>query len=151
MEQVAPRGEEPPCPGTPPDDLGGSDDEQGTEDGRSSDSWRSASTARKEPPNFKERGRKPDVFTRKREELEDFLIEFGRYLCLNEAIYPSESKRIDLFLLFIKHTWAQHRSREVEDDYAGKDAVDQRWKTWCDLRHWLREDFEPHDREGTAE
>ncbi|KAK1219043.1 hypothetical protein PQX77_018249 [Marasmius sp. AFHP31] len=150
-ERAAPGGEEPPCPGTPPDNPGRSDDEQGSDDGGSSDSWRSASTARKEPLSFKERGRKPDVFTGKREELEDFLMEFGRYLCLNEAIYPSESERINLFLSFIKHVWARHQSREVEDDYAEKDTADQRWKTWCDLRHRVREDFEPHDQEGTAE
>ncbi|KAK1234710.1 hypothetical protein PQX77_002081 [Marasmius sp. AFHP31] len=100
-ERAAPGGEEPLHPGTPPDDPGRPDDEQGSNDGRGSDSWRSTSTTQKELPNFKERGRKPDVFTGKREELEDFLIEFGKYLCLNEAIYPSESEKIDLFLLCI--------------------------------------------------
>ncbi|KAK1221865.1 hypothetical protein PQX77_015314 [Marasmius sp. AFHP31] len=150
-ERAAPRGEEPPRPGTPPDNLGGSDDEQGSDDRRSSNSWRFTSTTQKEPPDFKERGRKPDVFTGKREELEDFLTEFGRYLCLNKAIYPGESEKIDLFLLFIKHAWARHRSKEVEEDYVGKDTADQRWKTWCDLHHRLREDFKPHDREGTVE
>ncbi|KAK1215798.1 hypothetical protein PQX77_021581 [Marasmius sp. AFHP31] len=131
--QVAARGDEPPRPGTPPDDLGGSDGEQG------SDSWRSASI--KEPPSFKERGRKPDVFTGERE----------KYLRLNEAIYPSTSNKIDLLLSFIKHVWARHRSKEIEDDYANKNFDEWRWKTWGDLRRWLREDFEPHDQEGTAE
>ncbi|KAK1234777.1 hypothetical protein PQX77_002014, partial [Marasmius sp. AFHP31] len=105
-ERVAPGGEEPLRPGTPPDNPGGSDDEQGSDNGKGSNSWRSASI--KEPPNFKERGRKPDVFTGKREEMEDFLMEFGRYLCLNETIYPSTSNKINLFLLFIKHIWARH-------------------------------------------
>ncbi|KAK1226610.1 hypothetical protein PQX77_010405 [Marasmius sp. AFHP31] len=102
--QVAPRGEGPPRPSTPPDDPGRSDNEQGSDNGKGSNNWRSASI--KEPPNFKERGRKPDVFTRKREEVEDFLMEFGRYLCLNKAIYPSASNKIDLLLSFIKHVWA---------------------------------------------
>ncbi|KAK1225903.1 hypothetical protein PQX77_011136 [Marasmius sp. AFHP31] len=101
--QVAPRGEEPPRPSTPPDDPGGSDNEQGSNDGKGSDSWRSASV--KEPLSFKGRGRKPDVFTGKREEVEDFLMEFSRYLCLKEAIYPSMSNKIDLMLSFIKHVW----------------------------------------------
>ncbi|KAK1219291.1 hypothetical protein PQX77_017996, partial [Marasmius sp. AFHP31] len=115
--RVAPGGNEPPRPGTPPGDPNGSDGEQGSDDGRGSDSWRSASV--KEPPSFKERGRKPDVFTGKREEVDDFLMDFG--------------------------------SKEIEDDYANKAFADWRWKTWRDLRHRLREDFEPHDREGTAE
>ncbi|KAK1221884.1 hypothetical protein PQX77_015304 [Marasmius sp. AFHP31] len=93
--QVAPGGDEPPHPGMPPDDPGGSDGEQGSDNGRGSDSWRSASV--KEPPSFKERGRKPDVFTGKREEVEDFLMEFGRYLRLNEAIYPRDLADIDEF------------------------------------------------------
>ncbi|KAK1215883.1 hypothetical protein PQX77_021488 [Marasmius sp. AFHP31] len=147
--RVAPGGEEPLRPGTPPDDPGGSGDEQGSDDGKGSNSWRSASV--KEPPSFKERGRKPDVFTRKRKEVEDFLMEFGRYLRLNEAIYPSTSNKIDLLLSFIKHVWARHQSKEIEDDYTNKDFADWRWKTWGDLRCRLREDFEPHDREGTAE
>ncbi|KAK1223871.1 hypothetical protein PQX77_013237 [Marasmius sp. AFHP31] len=147
--RVAPGGDEPSRPGTPPGDPDGSDGEQGSDDGRGSDSWRSASV--KEPPSFKERGRKPDVFTGKREEVDDFLMDFGRYLRLNEAIYPSASNKIDLFLSFIKHVWARHRSKEIEDDYANKAFADWRWKTWGDLRHRLREDFEPHDREGTAE
>ncbi|KAK1215917.1 hypothetical protein PQX77_021458 [Marasmius sp. AFHP31] len=115
--QVAPGGNEPPRPGTPPGDPDGSDGEQGSDDGRGSGSWRSASV--KEPPSFKERGRKPDVFTGKREEVDDFLMDFG--------------------------------SKEKEDDYANKAFADWRWKTWGDLRHRLREDFKPHDREGTAE
>ncbi|KAK1215615.1 hypothetical protein PQX77_021772 [Marasmius sp. AFHP31] len=78
-------------------------------------------------------------------------MDFGRYLRLNEAIYPSASNKIDLLLSFIKHVWARHRSKEIEDDYANKAFADWRWKTWRDLRHRLREDFEPHDREGTAE
>ncbi|KAK1219015.1 hypothetical protein PQX77_018267 [Marasmius sp. AFHP31] len=131
-ERVAPRGDEPLHPGTPPDDPGGSDGEQGSDDGRGSDSWRSASV--KEPPSFKERGRKPDVFTGKREEVEDFLMEFRRYLRLNEAIYPSASNKIDLFLSFIKHVWARHRSKEIDGDYANKNFADWRWKTWGDLR-----------------
>ncbi|KAK1215945.1 hypothetical protein PQX77_021426, partial [Marasmius sp. AFHP31] len=151
--RAAPGGEEPPRPGTPPDDPDGSDGEQGSDNGRGSDSWRSASV--KEPPSFKERGRKPvdilDVFTGEREKVEDFLMEFGRYLRLNEAIYPSASNKIDLFLSFIKHVWARHRSKEIEDDYANKGFDEWRWKTWGDLRRRLREDFEPHDREGTAE
>ncbi|KAK1215944.1 hypothetical protein PQX77_021440 [Marasmius sp. AFHP31] len=102
---VAPGGDEPSRPGTPPGDLDGSDGEQGSDDGKGSDSWRSASV--KEPPSFKERGRKPDVFTGEREKVEDFLMEFGRYLRLNEAIYPSASNKIDLFLSFIKHVWAR--------------------------------------------
>ncbi|KAK1223683.1 hypothetical protein PQX77_013441 [Marasmius sp. AFHP31] len=134
-EQIAPGGEEPPRPSS--------------DDGKGSNRWRSASI--KELPNFKERGRKPDVFTGKREEVEDFLMEFGRYLCLNEAIYPSASNKIDLLLTFIKHVWACHQSKEIEDDYTNKDFADWRWKTWGDLRHRLREDFEPHDGEGTAE
>ncbi|KAK1222536.1 hypothetical protein PQX77_014606 [Marasmius sp. AFHP31] len=147
--RVAPGGNEPPRPGTPPGDPDGSDGEQGSDDGRGSDSWRSASV--KEPPSFKERGRKPDVFTGKREEVDDFLMDFGRYLRLNEAIYPSTSNKIDLLLSFIKHVWARHRSNEIEDDYANKAFADWRWKTWRDLRHRLKEDFKPHDREGTAE
>ncbi|KAK1227321.1 hypothetical protein PQX77_009685 [Marasmius sp. AFHP31] len=111
--RVAPGRDEPLRPGTPPDDPDRSDGEQGSDNGRSSDSWRSASA--KEPPSFKERGKKPDVFTGDREKVEDFLMEFRRYLCLNEAIYPSASNKIDLLLSFIKH------------------------------------DFEPHGREGTAE
>ncbi|KAK1216655.1 hypothetical protein PQX77_020710 [Marasmius sp. AFHP31] len=146
--RVTPGGDEP-CPGTLPDDPGGSDGEQGSDDGRGSDSWRSASI--KEPPSFKERERKPDVFTGKREEVEDFLMEFRRYLCLNKAIYPSASNKIDLFLSSIKHVWAHHRSKEIEDDYANKNFADWRWKTWGDLCCRLREDFEPHDWEGTAE
>ncbi|KAK1217578.1 hypothetical protein PQX77_019767 [Marasmius sp. AFHP31] len=146
--QVAPRGNEPPRPGTPPGDPDGLDGEQGSDDGRGSDSWRSASV--KEPPSFKERGRKPDVFTGKREEVDDFLMDFGRYLRLNRAIYPSASNKIDLFLSFIKHVWARHRSKEIEDDYANKAFADWRWKTWRDLCHRLREDFEPHNREGTT-
>ncbi|KAK1216711.1 hypothetical protein PQX77_020640 [Marasmius sp. AFHP31] len=98
-----------------------------------------------------ERGRKPDVFTGEREKVEDFLMEFGRYLRLNEAIYPSASNKIDLLLSFIKHVWARHQSKEIEDDYANKSFDEWRWKTWGDLRHQLREDFEPHGREGTAE
>ncbi|KAK1223088.1 hypothetical protein PQX77_014049 [Marasmius sp. AFHP31] len=147
--RVAPGGDEPSCPGTPPGDPDGSDGEQGSDDGRGSNSWRSASV--KEPPSFKERGRKPDVFTGKREEVDDFLMDFGRYLRLNEAIYPSASNKIDLLLSFIKHVWARHRSKEIEDDYANKAFADWRWKTWRDLCHRLREDFKPHDWEGTAE
>ncbi|KAK1222704.1 hypothetical protein PQX77_014448 [Marasmius sp. AFHP31] len=147
--RVAPGGEEPPRPGTLPDDPDGLDGEQGSDNGRGSDSWGSASI--KEPPSFKERGRKPDVFTGEREKVEDFLMEFGRYLHLNEAIYPSVSNKIDLLLLFIKHVWARHRSKEIEDDYANKSFDEWRWKTWGDLRRRLREDFEPHNREGTAE
>ncbi|KAK1215622.1 hypothetical protein PQX77_021779 [Marasmius sp. AFHP31] len=147
--RVAPRGEEPLRPGTPPDDPGRSDNEQGSDDRKGSNSWRSASI--EEPPNFKERGRKTDIFTGKREEVEDFLMEFGRYLRLNEAIYLSTSNKIDLLLSFIKHVWARHQSKEIEDNYANKDFADWRWKTWGDLCHRLREDFEPHDREGTAE
>ncbi|KAK1215318.1 hypothetical protein PQX77_022077 [Marasmius sp. AFHP31] len=134
--RVAPRGDEPPHPGTPPDDPGGLDGEQGSDDGRGSDSWRSASV--KEPPSFKEKGRKLDVFTGKREEVEDFLMEFGRHLCLNEAIYPSTSNKIDLFLSFIKHVWARHQSKEREDDYVDKNFADWRWKTWGDLRCWCK-------------
>ncbi|KAK1223116.1 hypothetical protein PQX77_014013 [Marasmius sp. AFHP31] len=93
--RVAPGGDEPPRPGTPPDDLGGSDSEQGSDNRRGSDSWRSASV--KEPPSFKERGRKPDVFTGRREEVDDFLMEFGRYLRLNEAIYLRDLADIDEF------------------------------------------------------
>ncbi|KAK1218024.1 hypothetical protein PQX77_019307 [Marasmius sp. AFHP31] len=130
--RVAPGGNEPPRPGTPPGDPDGSDGEQGSDDGRGSDSWRSASV--KEPPSFKERGRKPDVFTGKREEVDDFLMDFGRYLRLNEAIYPSASNKIDLLLSFIKHVWACHRSKEIEDDYANKAFADWRWKTWRDLQ-----------------
>ncbi|KAK1221631.1 hypothetical protein PQX77_015561, partial [Marasmius sp. AFHP31] len=115
--RVAPGGNEPLRPGTSPGDPDGSDGEQGSDNGRGSDSWRSASV--KEPPSFKERGRKPDVFTGKREEVDDFLMDFG--------------------------------SKEIEDDYANKACADWRWKTWRDLRHWLREDFEAHAREGTAE
>ncbi|KAK1218619.1 hypothetical protein PQX77_018691 [Marasmius sp. AFHP31] len=126
--QVALGGEEPLRPSTPPDDPGGSDNEQGSNDRKGSDSWRSASV--KEPPSFTERGRKPDIFTGKREEVEDFLMEFGRYLHLNEAIYLSASNKIDLLLLFIKHVWARHRSKEIEDGI---------------------EDFEPHNQEETAE
>ncbi|KAK1216318.1 hypothetical protein PQX77_021055 [Marasmius sp. AFHP31] len=92
-----------------------------------------------------------DVFTGKREEVEDFLMEFGRYLRLNKAIYLSASNKIDLFLSFIKHVWARHQSKEIDHDYANKNFADWRWKTWGDLRCRLREDFEPHDREGTAE
>ncbi|KAK1223680.1 hypothetical protein PQX77_013438 [Marasmius sp. AFHP31] len=147
--RVVPGGDEPLRPGTPPGDPDGSDGEQGSDDGRGSDSWRSASV--KEPPSFKERGRKLDVFTGKREEVDDFLMDFGRYLRLNEAIYPSASNKINLFLSFIKHVWARHRSKEIEDDYANKAFADWRWKTWRDLHHRLREDFEPHDQEGTAE
>ncbi|KAK1215868.1 hypothetical protein PQX77_021494 [Marasmius sp. AFHP31] len=146
--RVPPGGDEPSRSGTPPNDPDGSDGGQGSDNGRGSNSWRSASI--KEPPSFKERGRKPDVFTGKREEVDD-LMDFGRYLCLNEAIYPSASNKIDLLLSFIKHVWARHRSREIEDDYANKNFAEWRWKTWGDLCHWLREDFEPHDREGTAE
>ncbi|KAK1219315.1 hypothetical protein PQX77_017968 [Marasmius sp. AFHP31] len=86
-----------------PDDPGGLDGEEGSDDGRGSNSWRSASV--KELPSFKERARKPDVFTGKREEVEDFLMEFGRYLRLNKAIYPSTSNKINLLLSFIKHVW----------------------------------------------
>ncbi|KAK1220460.1 hypothetical protein PQX77_016778 [Marasmius sp. AFHP31] len=125
------------------------DNEQGSDDRKGSDSWRSASI--KELPNFKERGRKPDIFTGKREEVEDFLMEFGRYLCLNEVIDLSASNKIDLLLSFIKHVWARHQSKEIEDGYANKAFADWRWKTWGDLRRRLREDFEPHDREETAE
>ncbi|KAK1216199.1 hypothetical protein PQX77_021178 [Marasmius sp. AFHP31] len=78
-------------------------------------------------------------------------MEFGRYLRLNEAIYPSASNKIDLLLSFIKHVWAHHRSKEIEDDYANKNFDEWRWKTWGDLRRRLREDFEPHNWEGTAE
>ncbi|KAK1219304.1 hypothetical protein PQX77_017985 [Marasmius sp. AFHP31] len=147
--QVAPRGDEPSCPGTPSDDPDGSDGGKGSNDGRGSDSWRPASV--KEPPSLKEKGRKPDVFTGKREEVEDFLMEFRRYLRLNEAIYPSASNKIDVFLLFIKHVWARHRSKEIEDDYVNKAFADWRWKTWRDLCHRLREDFEPYIREETVE
>ncbi|KAK1216529.1 hypothetical protein PQX77_020836 [Marasmius sp. AFHP31] len=122
--RVPPGGDEPSRPGTPPNDPDGSDGSQGSDDGRGSDSWRSASV--KEPPSFKKRGRKLDVFTGKREKVDDFLMDFGRYLRLNKAIYP-------------------------KDDYVNKNFAEWRWKTWGDLRHRLREDFEPHDREGTAE
>ncbi|KAK1223192.1 hypothetical protein PQX77_013931 [Marasmius sp. AFHP31] len=147
--RVAAGGDEPLCPSTPPDDPDGLDGEQGSDNGGGSDSWRSASV--KEPPSFKERGRKPDIFTGEREKVEDFLMEFGRYLRLNEAIYPSASNKIDLLLSFIKHVWARHRSKEIEDDYANKNFDEWRWKTWGDLRHQLREDFKPHDWEETAE
>ncbi|KAK1220177.1 hypothetical protein PQX77_017080 [Marasmius sp. AFHP31] len=103
--RVAPGGDEPLRPGTPPDDLDRSNGEQGSDNGRGSNSWRSASI--KEPPSFKERGRKPDVFTGEREKVEDFLMEFGRYLHLDEAIYPSASNKIDLLLSedFKPHDW----------------------------------------------
>ncbi|KAK1219438.1 hypothetical protein PQX77_017844 [Marasmius sp. AFHP31] len=78
-------------------------------------------------------------------------MEFGRYLRLNEAIYPSASNKIDLLLSFIKHVWARHQSKEIEDDYANKNFDEWGWKTWRDLHHRLREDLEPHNWEGTAE
>ncbi|KAK1219038.1 hypothetical protein PQX77_018251 [Marasmius sp. AFHP31] len=43
------------------------------------------------------------------------------------------------------------RMMNKEVTMGGADAADQRWKTWCDLPHRLREDFKPHNREGTAE
>ncbi|KAK1219915.1 hypothetical protein PQX77_017339 [Marasmius sp. AFHP31] len=78
-------------------------------------------------------------------------MEFRRYLHLNEVIYPSASNKIDLLLSFIKHVWARHQSKEIEDNYANKDFADWRWKTWGDLCRQLREDLKPHDWEGTAE
>ncbi|KAK1222062.1 hypothetical protein PQX77_015115 [Marasmius sp. AFHP31] len=106
--------------------------------------------ALRNPPASK-KGEGNQTYSLEKGRKEDFLMEFGRYLRLNEAIYPSTSNKINLLLLFIKHVWAHHQSKEIEDDYANKSFDEWRWKTWGDLCCQLREDFEAHDQEGTAE
>lgn len=86
----------------PPSSSGLSDD-GGFSDG-SRDTWRPAA-----PGGWterRERGNKPEKFQGDRDKSEAFLLNFSRYLHMNEQIYPTESDRVDLFLSFIDHPWS---------------------------------------------
>ena len=111
--------------GRPPSSSGLSDDDGGFSNG-SRDTWHPAA-----PGGWterRERGNKPEKFQGDRDKSEAFLLEFGRYLRMNELIYPTQSDRVDLFLLFIDHPWAVNRGRVIEDNYVEREPGYQRWE-----------------------
>ena len=124
--------------GRPPSPPGLSDDGSFS-DVPSRDTWRPAG-----PGGWterRERGNKPEKFQGDRDKSEAFLLDFGRYLRMNERVYPTESDRVDLFLSFIDHPWSVNRGREIEDDYVEREPGYRRWEELKTIRHAFKKDF----------
>ena len=79
-----------------------------------------------------------------------FLVEFGRYLCLNKEVYPTESDAMDLFLLCIDHPWADQCSLEIDKDYFNKEAGEHWWEELKTLRHAFQKHFSVLNKKDKA-